>query len=99
MEEVKYHPKALAELFRSAQWYDRRLPGLGNEFFEALDAAVSALRQDPQRHRADADGVRNWRLHRFPFRIHYVIDPGRIRILAVAHGKRREGYWQRRIDD
>ena len=98
-KEIKYHPKALAEAFRSARYYNKRRPGLGAEFFEEVDSAVNQLRADPLRHRADADGVRSWRLRRFLFRIYYFLEPNRIRILAVAHPKRRLGYWRQRIKD
>ncbi len=99
MPEVKYHPKALAEAFRSAHHYDRQKPGLGGEFFDELDRTVTELQAHPERRPADKDGVRSWRLHRFPFRAYYALDPSRIRILAVAHLKRRPGYWRHRIAD
>jgi mRNA-degrading endonuclease RelE of RelBE toxin-antitoxin system len=99
MREIKYHPKALAEAFKSARFYNRAQAGLGAEFFEQLDETVVCLRKDPMRPRADENGVRSWRLRRFPFRVYYAIDPGRIRILAVAHLKRRPGYWQERLKE
>jgi plasmid stabilization system protein ParE len=99
MWEIKYHPKASAETIRSARYYDRQRKGLGAEFFEELDRAVARLRSDPLRPKANADSVRSWRLLRFPFRIYYVVDPNRLRILAVAHLSRRPGYWRSRIKD
>ena len=35
--EIKYHPKAIAEAFGSARYYNRQQEGLGAEFFDALD--------------------------------------------------------------
>ena len=50
-----YHPKALAEALRSARYYNDRVPGLGAEFFDAVDldfcrpqVALSGLRVDIQ---------------------------------------------------
>jgi len=97
--EIKYHPKALAEAFKSARWYNRRCPGLGAEFFDEIDAVVGELRADPLIKRADRDGVRSWRMKRFRFRIYYFVEPNGIRILAVAHPKRRTGFWRQRIQD
>jgi mRNA-degrading endonuclease RelE of RelBE toxin-antitoxin system len=99
MWEIKYHPKSLSEAFRSARYYDRQRKGLGAEFFDELDRTVGELRTEPLRPRADEDGVRSWRLRRFPFRVYYVVDPDRIRALAVAHLRRRPGYWRARLDD
>ena len=98
-DEIKYHPKALTEAFGSARYYNRQQEGLGAEFFYALDVCFAQLRQDPLRQKPDEDGVRSWRLHRFPFRVYYAIDPSRIRILAVAHLKRRRGYWRQRMEE
>jgi hypothetical protein len=37
------------------------------------------------------------RLRKFPFVIYYELrDPALVRIVAVAHAKRRPGYWLRR---
>ena len=91
MREIKHHPKALAETFHSARYYDRQRRGLGAEFFNELDHAIAQLRADPLRRPADEDGVRSWRLRRFPFRAYYVVDPGCIRVLAVANLRRRPG--------
>lgn len=59
MQELKYHPKALAEALRSARYYDRQRNGLGAEFFEELDRTIGQLRADPLRPRTDQDGVRS----------------------------------------
>ena len=99
MPEIKYHPKALAEAFRAANYYDRQRTGLGSEFFDEVDKTAGQLLADPLRSRTDEDGVRSWRLRRFPFRIYYAVDPNRIRVLAVAHLRRRPGYWRGRIED
>ena len=97
--EIKYHPKALAEAFKSARYYNRRSLGLGAEFFEEIDSVVRQLQVDPSRQKPDANGVRSWPMKRFWFRIYYFLDPNRIRILAVAYPKRRPGYWRQRMRD
>ncbi|MBA4149523.1 MAG: type II toxin-antitoxin system RelE/ParE family toxin [Verrucomicrobia bacterium] len=99
MLEIKYHPKALAEAFGSADYYDHQQRGLGEELFADVDAAVRLLQAAPERPKPDADGVRSWRLRRFPFRIYYMLDPNQIRILAIAHLRRRVGYWRERLKD
>jgi toxin ParE1/3/4 len=96
--EVKYHPKALAEAFKSARYYNRRVPGLGADFFDEVDSVIKQLSADPLRQKADAQGIRSWRLKRFWFRVYYLVEPSRIRILAVAHPKRRPRYWRRRFE-
>lgn len=36
-------------------------------------------------------------MQRFPFFVIYLDDPDVIRIIAVAHSKRRPGYWKNRL--
>ncbi len=57
-KEVRYHPKAFAEALKSARYYDRRVVGLGAEFFNEVDSVVQQLRKVPLRQRADTEGVR-----------------------------------------
>lgn len=92
MRPVKHHPSALAEAFGSARYYDRQRKRLGAEFFDELDGAIGQLQSNPKRHAADKNGVRSWRLRRFPFGVYYIVDPDRIRVLAVANLRRRPGY-------
>jgi hypothetical protein len=99
MRALRYHPKATAEAFRSAEFYETRLAGLGAEFLDELDRTVMQVEHDPERQAADKSGIRSVRLTRFPFRIHYVVDPDRIRILAVAHSSRKPNYWRPRMEN
>jgi hypothetical protein len=43
------------------------------------------------------DGPSRWvRLRQFPYVIYYRIDGDKPIVMAVAHGRRRLGYWLRR---
>ena len=44
-----------------------------------------------------AVGVRRFSLARFPFAIGYLVKDDEIDVLAVAHLKRRPGYWFDRL--
>ena len=99
MLEIKYHPNAIAEAFRSAEYYDRQQKGLGKEFFDELDGAIHSILDDPLRAKVEFNCIRSRRLRRFPFRIYYIVDPQRIRVLAVAHLKRRPRYWGERTSE
>ncbi len=49
--------------------------------------------------RLGTPGARNTRsipLRRYPYSLHYRLEPDLIRILAVAHHSRRPGYWAKR---
>jgi hypothetical protein len=36
-------------------------------------------------------------MRRFPFSVEYLDDPELVTIVAVAHSKRRPGYWKDRV--
>jgi hypothetical protein len=57
---------------------------------------MDSLAQDPAMWPADAEGVRYFILRRFPYTLHYEIDASIVTVLAVAHQRRRPGYWQKR---
>ena len=94
------HPDVLVELRSAAQWYEERATGIGEEFvarFERhLDAAASHEYPGtpvPYVRRADI----RWLLltPRFPYGIVFLLDPRTI--IALAHLRRRPGYWRRRL--
>lgn len=43
---------------------------------------------------ADDDDVRRYVLSHFPFTVHYEIQGSDTIVLAVAHQRRRPGYWR-----
>jgi hypothetical protein len=43
--------------------------------------------------------VRKYVLQRFPFAVAYLVLDDTLVVLAVAHGKRRPGYWLARLRD
>ena len=65
-------------------------------FANAVDAALTAVATDPQRFVAVDQLHRVCPVRRFPFRIVYRIVENRVLVVAVAHAKRRPGYWRDR---
>ncbi len=48
-------------------------------------------------HVAEELGVRRSLLKKFPYAVVFIVMAEEIRILAVAHGRRRPGYWRARM--
>ena len=94
-----YHPDAEAELIEAAQFYERRVPGLGAQFLDAVDAAVGVVQQAPQRWRILEDDIRSYLMPRFPYAIYYRALPDELRILAFKHHSRHPDYWRYRLAD
>jgi toxin ParE1/3/4 len=83
------------ELGEAYDWYDEKRPGLGIELIDAVQIALSAILEGPETCRIWRKGhpYRRYVLRRFPFVIFFVIEEATIRIVAIAHAKRRPGYW------
>lgn len=95
---VELHHEAMVELEAAVDWYDDRRPGLGLEFELEIDAAMDRIEELPRAwpHWPGDDDFRVVRVHRFPYHLPYHIDGDRAVVMAIAHDKRRRGYWHER---
>ena len=99
---VRLDPEALAELEAAAIWYDAQESGLGNALLFEVTQVLDLIRQGPARY-APAPGVpwdlgvRRALLRQFPYVVAFMELTEEIRVLAIAHGKKRPGYWRRRV--
>jgi len=88
-----FDPAAEFELREAADFYDLESPGLGGVFLDAVESSLRALLEFPQSGSILADGQRKLVLEGFPYYIVYWTDGVVIEIYAVAHERRRPGYW------
>lgn len=99
MTEVRFHRAASDEAEAAVRWYNERVPGLGDDFRRELFAGIERIREQPRAWPLSAYDrrARRFLLARFPYALVYVAGPDDIvTIVAVAHAKRRPGYWRRR---
>src|SRR5581483_1901709 len=100
MKPVILHPEAEAELEVSADFYEGRQPGLGEDFRAAVEEAVDQIRATPTAFSPYKGGpARRRLLRRFPFGVYYVERDQDIHVVAVADQRRRPDYWLDRLDD
>lgn len=97
MRLVTFHEEAAAEVDEGAKYYEERVPGLGLLFLAAVEEASEKVLANPEAFQLVGDEIRHKVIRRFPFSLLYVIEPDRIRVIAVAHQKRRPGYWSHRL--
>jgi plasmid stabilization system protein ParE len=94
-----FHPEAREELRRAVQFYEQESPGLGREFAAEARVVIDHILDHPlSGARAEAD-TRRKLLLRFPYSVIYLIEPTRLRIIALMHQRREPGYWLTRIDE
>ncbi len=99
---VRFEAEADAEYRSAARWYEEQRPGLGTEFLDAVDAAIDFAMRFPRAGtpvpRVSASlAVRAVPVRRFPYHVVYLPTESSVRILAVAHDRRRPGYWTDRL--
>ncbi len=94
MKPLTIHAGAEAEADEAIAFYEKRRDGLGREFRQDLEDTFRRVRQMPGAFAVvDDRGTRKLRFRRFPYTIYYVELEAAIWIAAVAHQKRRPGYW------
>jgi plasmid stabilization system protein ParE len=98
---VRFSAEARSEFEDAAAWYEQQRPGLGYAFIDAVDATITLLVDWPLSG-APIDGlgadleVRRAPVSRFPYHLAYLVADDHLRVLAVAHDRRRPRYWAAR---
>ncbi len=93
---VEFHPDAVAEARAAFQWYRARNERAAELFLTELDLAVERIAENPERWPRYLQGTRRFVLRRFPFGVVYRQIGDSIQVVAVAHGRRKPGYWRKR---
>ena len=99
---VELDDEVAAEIEEAAGWHAERDATLPGRLLAEVDAAVIALAQRPKRFPrvlglpTGAD-VRRARLRRFRYTLVFVETDEAIRIIAMAHLRRRALYWAGRV--
>jgi toxin ParE1/3/4 len=91
------HPAARQEMLAAQERYAEQSQQAADGFLEELLAAFDRIRDRPQLYPASSYGLQRLVLSRYPFCIVYREILQEIQIIAVAHGKRRPGYWASRL--
>ena len=94
---IEFHPAAVDEARAARAWYAERNPRIADVFLAELDAAMDAIAAGPERFPDYAGGTRRYLLRRFPYLVVYRAFESTIQIIAIAHGRRRPGYWRGRV--
>lgn len=91
------HAQAEAEVLIAIAYYEGQRKGLGGAFRKEFEKALVRVQRTPQAWvLVDDQGTRKHLFRRFPYTIYFVELDQSIWIAAVAHQKRRPGYWSGR---
>jgi toxin ParE1/3/4 len=89
---------AREDLLAAVEWYDDQRAGLGSDLLACVDAALLRVAETPEAFPVDPANARARRapVQRFPYVIVFVVLQRDVRVIAVAHAKRRPAYWKGR---
>jgi plasmid stabilization system protein ParE len=99
-KSVRLDPLAEEELAAAEAWYEEQA-GLGHELVQAVRAAGRRISGNPSAFPlaagiAPARGIRRCLIERFPYALFFIELDDEIRVLAVAHQRRKPLHWRRR---
>jgi len=96
-KSYRLHPQAWQEIEGADEWYLQRSVDASTGFISAVSDAIDTILPAPERWPEYLHGTRRFVLQRYPFSIVYLDEPDEVNIVAVAHAKRKPGYWKTRI--
>jgi hypothetical protein len=99
MNSIIFDPEAQSEFLTAVKYYEDCQRGLGRRFRDLVEYATKKISKAPFIYRTLRAPFRRYLLPKFPYSIIYSIEPDHIRIIAVAHNKRKPEYWSKRVRD
>jgi toxin ParE1/3/4 len=92
---------ALEEIAGAAIWFNKQRAGLGDEFWQSVDAILLRIEANPSgfaksEFATSEIDLRFAVIRRFNYVVHFLVEADDAQIVSVAHGARKPGYWLRR---
>lgn len=95
---IIFRPEAARELAADVRYYDEKYPGRGQRFAGAVERSLMLISEFPLAYPVLYEpDIRSAKVARFPYRVVYVVVAANVDVIAVAHAKRRPGYWRDRV--
>lgn len=90
-------PDALAELQDAAAFYSTQVNvDFARAFVDEFERVVNLIFSSPQLGATFRGNRRRYFLRKFPYSVIYQVAQDELRVLALAHQRRRPSYWTKR---
>ena len=96
MAEIAFLPAAEVDYQDALACYAERSPQAALAFEAAIEVALQRISESPELWTLCDDRHRFYLLRRFPYSVVYREEADRVVIVAVAHSRRSESFWQDR---
>jgi plasmid stabilization system protein ParE len=97
MIKIEIHPEARLELEDARSWYRERSQVAARAFVTEVIGALKKIAQAPEAWPRTRSNEHRFVFQRFPYSIIYRVRQNEIFVTAIAHQRRRPGYWRGRI--
>jgi plasmid stabilization system protein ParE len=95
-------PEAEGEAEEAAAWYEDRQAGLGAAFLATFRQVLERIETRPESNPPVPDldlepSVRSASMKPYPYRVVYVPEGKRLRVISVIHERRDSVHWRKRV--
>ena len=94
---LEFFEDAVAEAEADRAWYRKRSESAEAGFLRELDHAIQQVIDAPTQWPLYLAGTHRYVFPTYPYSLVYFVEHNVIRVVAVAHDKRRPGYWRDRV--
>jgi plasmid stabilization system protein ParE len=95
-KHIRIQSQAQQEINEAFDWYFKRSPEAADAFLTEIGASLAQIVSHPQLYPACTKNTRRRILANFPYSVIFQEKDDVILVVAVAHAKRRPGYWRGR---
>ena len=97
MAGIQFTKEALFDIEEIVLWYEEQREGLSYDFELCLEAGLSEIIRTPTAYQKRYRNVKVLFISRFPYGIHYVINPENIIVIGIFHTSRSPKNWSKRL--
>lgn len=90
-------PDAKSDLEDALKFYSEVSPKLAKTFGKRLYESIDRIIEAPVRNPKVRGEYRKLNFRQFPFQLIYRIEKDKIIVIAIAHMKRKQFYWKKRL--
>jgi len=78
------------------EYYEKQRLGLGHDFLLCVEEGLSKIERNPLHYKTIYKELRRIAVHRFPYRIFYLVKNERVIVAAVFHARKDPQSWSSR---
>jgi plasmid stabilization system protein ParE len=94
---LEFFEDAASEIEEDRAWYRERSEAAEAGFLRELDHAIQQVIDAPAQWPHYLAGTHRYVFPTYPYSLVYFIEKDAVKVVAIAHDKRRPGYWRKRL--